>query len=351
MQRRKEQLMGNWVNFAEIRAKVSIEAVLRDMYGLANLKPDGDKLVGPCPVHNGDSPRAFHADMKKNIWHCFSRCQRGGNVLDLVSLKDGISIREAGLKLQERFLGSGEPPPTRAGPEPAAPATPAPKAKANGAVAERNPAIEIELKLRGDHPHLIDVRKLTAETTSHFGVGFCSHGTLRGAIAIPIHDEAGALVAYAGRRLKHDEVETFGKYKFPKGFKKELVLYNLHRASGAGREKGLVLVEGFFAVMAMYQAGFDHVVASMGCELSDHQVELLAGFPEVVLLFDGDEAGCTATAAAREKLCGKTRVRTIQLRADVKPDDLPARAIKWLVNGVQLLDLHEVIYRPYPKGT
>lgn len=340
--------MGNWVNFAEIRAKVSIAAVLTEMYGLTNLKPDGDKLVGPCPVHNGDSPRAFHADLKKNIWHCFSRCQRGGNVLDLVSLKDGISIREAGLKLQERYLG-GDPPPSRAGPP--APIAAPPAAQDVEKPEHRNPAIDIELKLRGDHPHLTDVRKLTTETTSHFGVGFCSHGTLRGAIAIPIHDETGALVAYAGRRLKHDEVETFGKYKFPKGFKKELVLYNLHRASGAGREKGLVLVEGFFAVMALYQAGFDHVVAAMGCELSDRQVELLGGFPEVVLLFDGDEAGCVATAAAREKLTGKTRVRAIQLRADLKPDELPVRAIKWLVNGVQLLDLHEVIYRPYPKGT
>ena len=341
--------MGNWVNFAQIRATVGIEAVLTEVYGLTNLKRDGDKLVGPCPVHNGDSPRAFHADLKKNIWHCFSRCQRGGNVLDLVSLTDGISIREAGLKLQERFLGEGEPPPSRAGPP--APTTPAPTAPTASKAPEKNPAISIELKLRGDHPHLTDVRKLTPETASHFGVGFCSHGTLRGTIAIPIHDDAGALVAYAGRRLKHDEVETFGKYKFPKGLKKELVLYNLHRASGAGREKGLVLVEGFFAVMALHQAGFDHVVAAMGCELSDHQVELLSAFPEVVLLFDGDEAGCAATAAAREKLCGKTRVRTIQLRADLKPDELPVRALKWLVNGVQLLDLHEVIYRPYPKGT
>jgi DNA primase len=78
------------------------------MYGLTNLKRDGDKLVGPCPVHNGDSPRAFHADLKKNVWHCFSRCQKGGNQIDLVAQKEGISIREAGLKLQERFLGGDQ---------------------------------------------------------------------------------------------------------------------------------------------------------------------------------------------------------------------------------------------------
>lgn len=350
--------MGNWVNFAEIRARVSLEAVLIEMYGLQNLKRDGAKLVGPCPVHNGDSPRAFHADLQKNVWHCFSRCQKGGNQIDLVAQKEGISIREAGLKLQERFLTGTRPAEgrARAGP-PAAPAvgvaTPtAPQATpVKGAKPERNPAIDIDLKLRSDHPHITDVRRLSVETSSRFGVGFCSHGTLRGMIAVPIHDEMGELVAYAGRRLKPEDIRNFGKYKFPRGFRKELVLYNLHRAAVAGKEHGLILVEGFFAVLALYQAGFENVVAAMGCELSDHQVELLAAFPEIILLFDGDEAGCAATAAAREKLCGRTRLRTIQLRADLKPDELSVRALKWLVNGVQLLDLHEVIYRPYPKGT
>ena len=99
--------------------------------------------------------------------------------------------------------------------------------------------------------------------------------------------------------LKPEDIRNFGKYKFPKGFRKELVLYNLHRAAVTGKERGLILVEGFFAVLALYQAGFDNVVAAMGCELSGHQVELLTAFPEIVLLFDGDEPGCTATAAAR----------------------------------------------------
>ncbi len=49
--------------------------------------------------------------------------------------------------------------------------------------------IDSELKLRPDHPHLVDIRKLSVETGAHFGLGLCSHGTLKGAIAIPIHDE------------------------------------------------------------------------------------------------------------------------------------------------------------------
>ena len=66
---------------------------------------------------------------------------------------------------------------------------------------------------------------------AHFGVGYCSRGIMRGCIAIPVQDEDGALVAYAGRRLKASDIKEYGKYKLPKGFRKEFVLYNYHRAA------------------------------------------------------------------------------------------------------------------------
>lgn len=343
--------MGNWVNFAEVRATVSIEAVLFEMYGLTNLKKEGDKLIGPCPVHNGDSPRAFHADLTKNVWHCFSRCQKGGNQIDLVSEKEGISTRDAALKLQS-FL-SGRPPEVRprAGPEAPTGRPPQATSPVEAVPEAKNPVLGIELHVRHDHPHLLQDRRLTESTASTFGVGYCSQGTLKGTIAIPIHDEDGQLVAYAGRRLKPDDIRNFGKYKFPKGFKKELIVYNLHRASQIGKERGLVIVEGFFAVLSLHQAGIENVVALMGCELGEHQLALLAAFPEVVLFFDGDEAGRTGMTSAREKLAGKTIVRTIHLPTGTKPDELGPRALKWLVNGIQLLDLEEIDYRPRRQST
>ena len=75
--------MPNWVNFADIRKRVTIEDVLLRYYRLTNLKRDGTKLSGPCPVHDGDSPRSFHVELDKNIWHCFSKCQGGGNQLNV----------------------------------------------------------------------------------------------------------------------------------------------------------------------------------------------------------------------------------------------------------------------------
>jgi DNA primase len=283
--------MSQWINFAEIRAKVSLEDVMVRMYGITNFKRDGDKLVGPCPVHGGDSPRAFHADLTKNVWHCFSKCQKGGNQLDFVAAKENISIRDAALKVQAFFL-SGETPRREAPPsaEKEANRAPAsrPTAKKEEEDPESNEPLSVKLDLKPDHPHLMEERKLKLETTKHFAVGYCSRGIMRGTIAIPIHDQEGELVAYAGRRLKPSDIREFGKYKLPKGFRKELVLYNLHRAKEHQAEKGLILVEGFFTVLKLYEAGFPNVVAAMGCELSDAQARLLHDAKEVILLLDGN---------------------------------------------------------------
>ena len=348
--------MTDWVNFAEIRAKVSLSDVIFRYYRIDSLTKEGDKLVGPCPVHSGDSPRAFHADLAKNIWHCFSRCKKGGNQLDFVAAKESISIRDAALRLKGFFLdGVVDSAPPGALPPPAtvkantdAPlkavattTTPTPMAAREP---DRNPRLDLKLPLHPDHPHLLSDRNLQLSTTEHFDVGYCPAGILRGMIAIPIHDEDGQLVAYAGRRLKPQDIREHGKYKLPKGFRKELVLFNLHRAKGEAAEKGLILVEGFFSVLKLYEAGITNVVAAMGCEISEYQAKQLASAKEVVLLFDGDEAGRTGAEQAREKLKGVVPVRFVRLPDNTKPDDLSPRALRWLVNGVRELGLSEVAF-------
>jgi len=342
----------NWVNFAEIRAKVSLEDVLMKLYEIGTLKRDGDKLVGACPVHAGDSPRAFHADLTKNVWHCFTKCKKGGNQIDFVAAKENISIRDAALKLQSFFLGEGGV--SRSASNPAADSPPGPRGKSGApaphpkqdqAPVEENPPLNVKLDLKGDHPHLLTNRRLKLETTSHFGIGYCARGILRGMIAIPIHDEEGQRVAYAGRRLKPSEIREFGKYKFPKGFHKELVLYNLGRAKEFQDKQGLMLVEGFFSVFKLHEAGFPNVVAAMGSDLSEHQAKLLADSKEVIILFDGNEAGYRGAEAARERLMGKTKVRLVRLPDGYEPEDLSPKALRWLVQGMQILGFAEVSFR------
>lgn len=345
--------MTTWVNFQEIRARVSLSDVILKFYDIQGLQRQGTRLIGPCPVHGGDSPRAFHADLEKNVWHCFSKCRGGGNQLDFVAKKEGISIRDAALKLQAYFLSgtAAVPQPPPAGQA----AVPTPERRdtlpaAAAASPERNPELKVNLALRGDHPHLLSDRRLAPSTVEHFGVGYCSQGILRGLIAIPVHDENGLLVAYAGRRLKPQEIRELGKYKFPKGFRKELVLYNLHRAREQSARQGVVLVEGFFSVLALHEAGVPNAVAAMGCELSDHQAQLLYyAEREVIILFDGDEAGRAGAQAAQQKLHGRVKTRMVRLPDGAAPDELPAKALRWLVNGMQVLDLAEVAFATFPS--
>lgn len=354
-----------WIDFTEVRERVRLEDVLLGMYALGDkLRRSGGRLVGACPIHRGDGVRAFSADLEKNIWYCHSGCRRGGNVIDLVVAMDGIPVREAALKLRAAFLSDAAPP--KAPPRPRAAASKEAAAEAEGEEApapardaDANPPISLRLAVAHDHPHLIGTRGLPLETLQSFGVGYCARGLHRGSIAIPIRDGQGRLVAYAGRRLKHSEVQSHGKYRFPKGFRKELVLYNLDRArESAASGRGLVVVEGFFSVLRLHALGFPNAVAVMGASLSEAQARLVAalGAP-ATLLFDGDDAGRGGAEAARAALEGKVPVRGVRLPDGLSPDDAPAGALRWALGGAERLDLAEVAFRfraatedPAPSG-
>ena len=70
---------------------------------------------------------------------------------------------------------------------------------------------------------------LTEAAIEHFGLGFAGRGVMKGRIAIPIHDEYGQLIAYAGRWAANPVPDEESRYKLPDGFHKSQVLYNLHR--------------------------------------------------------------------------------------------------------------------------
>ena len=95
----------------EIKSKVSIARVL-DHCGLASkLLERGDELVGFCPFCKKDYHKnCFSANVKKNVFQCFA-CGAKGNVLDFVMLRERVDVREAGLLLQQWFLGEEKPEP------------------------------------------------------------------------------------------------------------------------------------------------------------------------------------------------------------------------------------------------
>lgn len=145
---------------------------------------------------------------------------------------------------------------------------------------------------------------------------------MAGRICIPLHNEKGELVAYAGRYAQEELPDGTPRYKMPKGFHKSLVLFNLHHLINQGY-KHIVLVEGYWSVIRLQQENIP-AVACLGTSLSDQQVELLktSGFQFITIIFDGDEGGRKGTDSAAEKLHPHMYVRSINLPDGIKPDTM-----------------------------
>ena len=107
----------------------------------------------------------------------------------------------------------------------------------------------LRFQLRGvnvRHPYLAS-RGIREATAREFGIGsYSGPGLMSRRLMIPIQDAAGRLVAYGGRSLDGSEP----RYRFPAGFAKSQVLFNLHRAiairpvNGSHRGRFLRLPEG-----------------------------------------------------------------------------------------------------------
>src|SRR6266568_7990410 len=148
-------------------------------------------------------------------------------------------------------------------------------------------------------------------------------GLMHQRVVIPIHNECGQLLAYAGRSLDG----AHPKYKMPAGFHKSGVLFNLHRASACDQGR-TVVVEGFFDCLKVHQAGQPCVVALMGCSLSDEQEKLLVErFRSIVLMLDADAAGRQASRVIADRLNNRLTIEIVELAAGGQPDQLSSKEI------------------------
>lgn len=317
----------SFVDFRAVKAQVTMQQVLTH-YGLfAAMKPGQDSLSGTCPIHKGTNPTQFRVSLSKNCWNCFGDCQAGGNVLDFVSRMENCDVRHAAYRLAEWFgleltPREGNRPPGRSAParqsspqtaapvapDTAAPATLAPTTPSPTSASEpvgANKPLGFTLRdLDASHPYLAQ-RGLAPETITEFGIGLCNAGTMIGRIVIPIHNPAGELVGYIGRWPGHPPGET-PKYKLPKGFRKSAEVFNLHRAVRESPEQPLVIVEGVFDAMTLWEHGIRRVVALMGSSLSPAQELLLrqhtGRLDRILVMFDEDEAGRTGRADLAQRL-------------------------------------------------
>jgi DNA primase len=351
--------MSQYIDFAFVKENASFERILAH-YNLES-RGSGVQRSVLCPFHPDKKP-SCRVELDRGIFHCFA-CEASGNILEFVARLEGDAddLRSATAKIAEickialapprqgaakkklEKRGSGRKAPlekTRAARLTRKPRSVQPSdadedaavalAKADiHSVAEAvNPPLTFTLKLDAEHGYLAE-RGVPTEVVAEFGLGYCSRGVMAGRICVPIHNGAGELVAYAGR-WPGEPPEGVERYLLPKRFEKSRVLFNLHRVSDA---EHLVLAEGYWSVFRLHALGVP-VAALMGSSISEEQLTLLRerGIRRVTVLWDGDDAGRKARERWLPALASAFFVRAPLLPDGEKPDMLPERALRALVD-------------------
>jgi DNA primase len=332
-----------------------------------SLRKQGPRYVGRCPFHEERTP-SFSVKPGDNLYYCFG-CNRGGDVVRFVRETENVDFVGAIEWLAERFRVEVE-------------------------YEESSPRAEQARQQRDRLHRLLDQaagffertlwesaagepvraylaeRGLGEEIAREFrlglspGQGLAAKAQERGfgkdelraagltnargndyfpqRLMFPLADARGRIVGFQARKLREDD-PLRGKYvNSPESdlFRKSAILYGLHLARPAiAKQDRAVVVEGNTDVIALRQAGFEPVVASMGTALTERHVKELARLTRrLVLCFDADAAGEDATLRGMElAVQNGFDVRVVTLPAGQDPADAPARFEERLVGAESYL--------------
>lgn len=295
------------LDFRHLKRIVSIEKVLASKGLLDRLERRGDRWVGSCPIHCGDNPHAFTIHRQLNIWRCFTRCDAGGDVVELTRRLEGGSYMAAATCLAGLAQATTAHQHARC-------------ADVRETLSSRpSPFRPFTRQLPLDPADRFLAHKgIQPPIARRYQVGaFHGRGMLARCIAVRLFDLEGAPIAYAGRHLDPQTARTRGKWKLPSGLPKSSLLYGYHHTVHR-LSRGVVLVEGPWGVLRLAQLGIP-AVALLGAHLSPKQQNLLHDLPRVVLLMDGDETGRSAAKKIRQRLPNS---RVVDLPEGQDPDDL-----------------------------
>jgi len=151
-----------------------------------------------------------------------------------------------------------------------------------------------------------------------------------GRVIFPWIGISGKVVAFGGRKLDQATKGVQQKYvNSPDSeiYHKEQNLYGIYQAKKAIAQLNCVyMVEGYTDVISMHQCGIENVVANSGTALSNHQIRMLRRFTtNIVLLYDGDEAGIHAAMRGTDMLLAEGMNIKVLLLPDGDDPDSFAR--------------------------
>ncbi|BCG65509.1 MAG: DNA primase [Methyloprofundus sp.] len=313
------------------------------------LKKSGGSYVARCPFHEEKTP-SFAVTRSKQLYHCFG-CGAGGNAISFLMDYSHLHFVEAVEDLAD-FVGLVVPRES-GGYQPK---------KNNTAeifqLLEQAASFYVE-QLRGADAakpavDYLKSRGLSGEVAREFQLGFAPNNwelikrfgkqqlidagfplsqagnvydRFRGRIVFPIRDKRGRVLGFGGRVLD-DSLPKYLNSPETVVFHKNREVYGLYELLAKNsKPERIVVVEGYMDVIALAQFGLGYVVATLGTATSKEHFELLFRFSsEIVLCFDGDKAGRTASwravEAALPSLRDGRQVRIMELPDSVDPDDL-----------------------------
>ena len=322
-----------------------------------NLRKSGVNYKGLCPFHDDKTP-SFMVSPARQICKCFS-CGEGGNAVNFLMKHEQITYPEAlrwlakkyNIDIQERELTDNE----------------------KREQSERESMFVVNewacqyfheillndvdgqaigkqyFRSRGIRDDIINKFQLGFALTKRdalaneahrkgfkeeflLSTGLCirnEHGVydrFAGRAIFPWMNVSGKVVAFGGRKLDAATKGVQQKYvNSPDSeiYHKERELYGIYQAKKAiVKEDCVYMVEGYTDVIAMHQCGLENVVANSGTALSIHQIKLLRRFTQnIVLLYDGDEAGIHAAMRGTDMLLAEAmNVKVLLLPDGDDPD-------------------------------
>jgi len=340
----------------------SVEAVKAaiDMVELVGartqLKRAGGRYTGRCPFHEERTP-SFSVNPQDKLYYCFG-CGAGGDAITFVRETEQLDFTQAVEWLSDRFRIPLEY-------EEGTPASDSRRRRRERLAALLERATSFYQRYLWDTDlgeparSYLHARGFAEEVCREFRLGLAPGGAtlarnalkegftrdelsaaglvnrrgndyFNGRLLFPLADPRGRVCGFQARRLRDDDPIPAKYVNSPEGelFRKGDLLYGLDKARRAmAKQDRAVVVEGNTDVLALRQAGFEPVVASMGTALTENQLRELSRLTHrLYLCFDADAAGQDATLRGMELATKRgLEVYVVPLPAGTDPaDDPPA---------------------------
>ncbi len=313
----------------EVRSRADIIEIIGSH---VRLRRAGRNFVGLCPFHNEKTP-SFSVNAERGFFHCFG-CGVGGSVFDFIMRVEGLTFGEALRSLAKKY-GVTLPEHDVSGPGAGEREA---MLKASEVAAEFFAHVLWNTTDGAMARDYLKSRGISVETARAFMIGYApsrpaslakalekrglreagvkvglvkkdgneAYDMFRARVMFPIRDAQGRAIAFGGRVLDARLPKYINSPESPL-YSKARTLYGLFEArqaisssASSGKDRA-ILVEGYFDVIALWQAGFKEAVAGCGTALTVDQLRVLSRYTKnVIACFDGDTAGRKASMRALE---------------------------------------------------